>query len=158
MRKFALPDSLQFRLAFERTTDSRPPIYFPANLGRGPRSSSWMSFSPLPLLVGAGAGAFAWLVRTNDGWKDWWSGWALAAALCFLGEFTSRSSDGRSRSIKTRDPHLPPGEKPTCTSRVRWDGHNRTRAAKWSTGQRVGGSDPGSTRSCARLALAPNHL
>ncbi|GAA6011253.1 hypothetical protein JCM11491_006775 [Sporobolomyces phaffii] len=46
-----------------------------------------MSYTPL--LVGAGAGGVAWLVRTNDGWKDWWSGWALAAALCFLAYLTN---------------------------------------------------------------------
>jgi len=40
----------------------------------------------VPLLIGGVAGILAWLVRANDGWKDWWSGWALALALCFLGE------------------------------------------------------------------------
>ncbi|GAA5992859.1 hypothetical protein JCM5350_002169 [Sporobolomyces pararoseus] len=42
-----------------------------------------------PLLIGAIAGGLAWFVRTNDGWKDWWSGWALAAALCFLAYLTN---------------------------------------------------------------------
>ncbi|GAA5938806.1 uncharacterized protein JCM15063_004874 [Sporobolomyces koalae] len=46
-----------------------------------------MSYTPL--LVGATAGAFGWTVRTKDGWTDWWSGWAIAAALCFLAYLTN---------------------------------------------------------------------
>ncbi|GAA6062331.1 hypothetical protein JCM10212_006581 [Sporobolomyces blumeae] len=44
-----------------------------------------------PLAVGAGAGALAWVVRTgaNDLVGDWWSGWAIAAALCFLAYLTN---------------------------------------------------------------------
>jgi len=39
-----------------------------------------------PLLIGALVGGLGWLSRTKDGWTEWWSGWALATALCFLGE------------------------------------------------------------------------
>jgi len=39
-----------------------------------------------PLLIGAAVGGIGWTLRTRDGWTEWWSGWALAAALCFLGE------------------------------------------------------------------------
>lgn len=39
-----------------------------------------------PLLIGAAVGGLGWLLKTKDGWTDWWSGWALAVALCFLGE------------------------------------------------------------------------
>ena len=53
----------------------------------------------IPLLIGAISGGLAWYWRTNDAWKDWWSGWALAAALCFLGEST-RSSASRGTSIR----------------------------------------------------------
>ncbi|GAA5965762.1 hypothetical protein JCM21900_002129 [Sporobolomyces salmonicolor] len=48
-----------------------------------------MSYTPL--LVGAGAGATAWSVKVvgQTGVRDWWTGWAIAIALCLLAYLTN---------------------------------------------------------------------
>ncbi|GAA5881316.1 hypothetical protein JCM1840_002266 [Sporobolomyces johnsonii] len=48
-----------------------------------------MSYTPL--LVGAGAGATAWSVKVvgQTGVRDWWTGWAVAVALCLLAYLTN---------------------------------------------------------------------
>ncbi|GAA5897339.1 zinc ribbon domain-containing protein [Sporobolomyces salmoneus] len=49
-----------------------------------------MQMSAISLVIGGIAGGLAWFGRTNGaGLTDWWSGWALALALCFLAYLTN---------------------------------------------------------------------
>ncbi|GAA5876799.1 hypothetical protein JCM16303_006289 [Sporobolomyces ruberrimus] len=105
-----------------------------------------MSFSPLPLLVGAGAGAFAWLVRTNDGWKDWWSGWALAAALCFLAYLTNPNPTSFRTHVTSQSFH-------THLQRLSSASPTRSTPSASNSSNKPVGSDPTSSNASASSTL-----